>query len=136
MLERIPTGLRQANGDRHHEPFRQHRPRRPPARLGGVGRAGERFEPGYPNTGPLFLGIIAVIALAYCKSMLDAVTAFRLACILTRPLGASSGDLLSQPLEQGGLGFGTVVTSLGFPVAIIATVVYATARQTQTLGLD
>lgn len=132
MLERIPTGLRQANGDRHHEPFRQHRPCRPPARLGGVGRAGERFEPGYPNTGPLFLGIVAVIALAYCKSMLDAVTAFWLAYILTRPLG----DLPSQPLEHGGLGFGTVATSLGFPVAIISTVVYATARQTQTLGLD
>ena len=33
-------------------------------------------------------------------------------CILTRPLGASIGDYLSQPKADGGLGLGTTVTSL------------------------
>ncbi|KRB61927.1 hypothetical protein ASE04_20695 [Rhizobium sp. Root708] len=88
----------------------------------------EKFDLGYLNTGLLFGGLIAVIALGYYKTRLDAITAFWLAYILTRPLGASFGDLLSQPREYGGLGLGTVTTSIGFLVAIIATVVYATIR--------
>jgi hypothetical protein len=47
-----------------------------------------------------------------------------LAYIFTRPLGASFGDLLSQPSEYGGLGFGTVITSLLFLAAIVAIVIY------------
>lgn len=39
---------------------------------------------------------------------LDAVLAFWIAYILTRPFGASFGDLLSQPASNGGLGLGTV----------------------------
>ncbi len=88
----------------------------------------ERFDIGYLNTGLLFGGIIAVIALAYYKFRLDAITAFWLAYILTRPLGASFGDLLSQPMEYGGLGLGTTATSIGFLAAIIATVLYASVR--------
>jgi len=60
---------------------------------------------------------------AYYKFRLGATSAFWLAYILTRPLGASFGDLLSQPMEFGGLDLGTVTTSLGFLIAIIATVV-------------
>ena len=85
----------------------------------------EQFDLGYLNTGLLFGGIIALIALAYYRFKLDAITAFWLAYILTRPLGASFGDLLSQPMEYGGLGLGTITTSIGFLVAIIATVIYA-----------
>lgn len=53
---------------------------------------------------------------------------FWLAYIFTRPLGASFGDLLSQPLEYGGLGLGTVVTSVIFLAMIVATVIYMTVR--------
>ncbi len=56
------------------------------------------------------------------------VLIFWLAYILTRPLGASLGDLLSQAREYGGAGFGTVYTSLGFLTAIIALVAYCTVR--------
>ena len=41
-----------------------------------------------------------------------------MAYILTRPLGASIGDYLSQPKADGGLGLGTTTTSLIFLVAI------------------
>jgi hypothetical protein len=44
--------------------------------------------------------------------------------VLTRPLGASLGDLLAQPVDQGGLGIGTTVTSIVFLVAIVGAVVY------------
>lgn len=89
----------------------------------------EVFALGYLTTGLLFGGIIAVIAIAHYGFRLNAILAFWLAYILTRPLGASFGDLLSQPLEYGGLGFGTIVTSMLFLSAIITLVIYMTAAQ-------
>jgi uncharacterized membrane-anchored protein len=89
----------------------------------------ETLALGYLATGVLFGLIIAGIAIAWFALHADAVLAFWLAYILTRPLGASFGDLLSQPMEYGGLGFGTVVTSLIFLAAIVVIVAYATVRQ-------
>jgi uncharacterized membrane-anchored protein len=69
----------------------------------------------------VFGALIAVIAAAWCAG-LNAVLSFWLAYILTRPLGASFGDLLSQSRAYGGLGLGTVHTSLVF-LAVIAVLV-------------
>ena len=86
----------------------------------------EHFELGYLITGLLFGGIIAAIAVAYYAFKIDGILAFWLAYILTRPLGASFGDLLSQPIEYGGLGFGTIITSALFLATIVAVVAYMT----------
>jgi uncharacterized membrane-anchored protein len=91
----------------------------------------ERFDFGYLTTAAIFLGLIAVIAAAYYLFRFNGIAAFWLAYIFTRPLGASFGDLLSQPSEYGGLGFGTIYTSFGFLAAIIVIVVYMTASQDQ-----
>ena len=66
----------------------------------------------------------ALIAALYAAFRLGAnpVLAFWLAYILTRPLGASLGDLLSQARAYGGLGLGTVTTSVVFLAAIVALV--------------
>lgn len=53
---------------------------------------------------------------------LDGIWAFWLCYVFTRPLGASFGDLLSQPADYGGLGLGTIVTSLAFLGVIAVTV--------------
>jgi uncharacterized membrane-anchored protein len=74
------------------------------------------------NVGVLVFGaLIAVITLAYYLGA-NAVLTFWLAYILTRPLGASLGDLLSQARDYGGLGLGTVYTSLGFLTIIVCLV--------------
>jgi uncharacterized membrane-anchored protein len=86
----------------------------------------EQFGLGYLATGILFGMIIASLAIGYYVLGLDAILGFWLAYIFTRPLGASFGDLLSQPGEYGGLGFGTIITSALFLVAIAAIVVYMT----------
>ena len=65
----------------------------------------------------VFGTLIAIIAGAYYLGA-DAVLTFWLAYILTRPLGASSGDLLSQSQANGGAGLGTIVTSVVFLVVI------------------
>jgi uncharacterized protein (TIGR03382 family) len=70
-----------------------------------------------------FGGLIGFIALAYHKGA-NAVLTFWLAYILTRPLGASFGDLLSQSQLYGGLGLGTIVTSLTFLIVIVTLVTY------------
>ncbi|MDP9108977.1 MAG: hypothetical protein M3N23_07890, partial [Pseudomonadota bacterium] len=59
----------------------------------------------------------------------NAVLAFWMAYILTRPLGASLGDLLSQAREYGGLGWGTVVTSVTFLAVIAALVAVVTVQR-------
>ncbi len=68
-----------------------------------------------------FGAMIAAIGLAY-RLGANAVLTFWLAYILTRPLGASLGDLLSQSRPNGGMGLGTVGTSLVF-LAVIVTLV-------------
>lgn len=84
----------------------------------------EKLDVGYLNTGLLFAGIIALIAVGYFVFKINAILSFWLAYILTRPLGASFGDLLSQPVDYGGLGLGTVVTSFIFLAVIAAIVIY------------
>ena len=84
----------------------------------------EHFGLGYLATGVLFGMIIASLAFGYYVLGLDAILGFWLVYILTRPLGASFGDLLSQPADYGGMGLGTIVTSALFLAAIIAIVGY------------
>ena len=79
---------------------------------------------GYFVSALVFAGAIALVAALYYKAGLNSVLTFWIAYILTRPLGASLGDLLSQPSENGGLGLGTVVTSIAFLVVIIGLVIF------------
>jgi uncharacterized membrane-anchored protein len=84
----------------------------------------ETLKLGYLRSALGFAGLIAVIALAHLIFKLNAVLAFWLAYILTRPLGASLGDYMSQARQDGGLGLGPVITSAIFLTAILATVSY------------
>lgn len=86
----------------------------------------EKFGLGYFNTGILFGMIIASLSFGYYFFELDPVLGFWLAYILTRPLGASVGDFLSQPHEYGGMNLGTTLTSAIFLGLIAATVAYMT----------
>ncbi|MDB5640286.1 MAG: hypothetical protein JWP51_5194 [Bradyrhizobium sp.] len=70
-----------------------------------------------------FGALIAAIGAAYYFGG-NAVLTFWLPYILTRPLGASLGDLLSQARAYGGLGLGTVYTSIGFLTVIVVLVAF------------
>lgn len=84
----------------------------------------EKLHLGYPISALAFGAVIAVIAFAHLGLRLNAVLAFWAAYIMTRPLGASLGDLLSQPRANGGLGLGTTATSAIFLVTILGLVTY------------
>ena len=89
----------------------------------------EGLQLGYRLSVLIFAGVIAAVTLAHYKFRLNAIAAFWIAYILTRPLGASFGDLLARPMVDGGLGLGNVITSGLFLVTILALVSYLTIGQ-------
>ena len=84
----------------------------------------EGINLGYWKSAVLFAGAIAVVAFAYYVLKANEVLTFWIAYILTRPLGASMGDYMSQSHHAGGLGLGTVTTSVIFLATISIVVVY------------
>src|SRR4051795_4416624 len=85
----------------------------------------EKADLGYGVSIAIFGGAIALVAVAHFVFKLNAVLSFWLAYILTRPLGASIGDFMSQKsAKYGGLGLGTTGTSYIFLACIIALVLY------------
>src|SRR5262245_10337891 len=63
---------------------------------------------GYLTSALIFGTLIGIVTIAYYFFNLNSVLAFWIAYILTRPLGASLGDFLSQPPKRGGLGLSTM----------------------------
>ncbi len=94
----------------------------------------ESFKLGYGLSVLLFGAAIAVITIAYYYLGMNGILAFWFAYILTRPLGASMGDLLSQPAENGGFGYGTVGTSMLFLSIILSLVIYLSFKQRKVVS--
>jgi uncharacterized membrane-anchored protein len=94
----------------------------------------EKGDLGYAVSIAIFGGVIALIAAARFGLKANAVLTFWLAYIMTRPLGASIGDELSQNSHRyGGLGLGTSGTSYLFLGCILGLVTYLTVtRRDQT----
>ncbi|MEA2423307.1 MAG: hypothetical protein QOF55_2406 [Thermoleophilaceae bacterium] len=89
----------------------------------------EKINVGYWKSALLFGGAIAIVFFAHRVLKLGAITAFWIAYILTRPLGASIGDYLSQAKTDGGLALGTTVTSVIFLATILGVVVFLTVTK-------
>ena len=86
--------------------------------------AAESLGLGYLQAGLMYGAVICAVAIAYYGFRVNAIAAFWIAYIVTRPMGASFGDLLSQSVANGGLGLGTVITSLIFLFCIAVLVIY------------
>jgi len=90
----------------------------------------EKASLGYGISIAIFGGVIALIAIAHYVFHANAVLAFWLAYIMTRPLGASIGDFMSQHSKKyGGLGLGTTGTSYIFLACILGLVVWLTVTR-------
>nr|WP_182501920.1 hypothetical protein [Peribacillus huizhouensis] len=86
----------------------------------------EGLNLGYLISALMFAAVIGLVTIAYYFFKMNAVLAFWIAYILTRPFGASLGDYLSQSRHAGGLGLGTTGTSAIFLVVILILVIYLT----------
>jgi uncharacterized membrane-anchored protein len=100
--------------------------------------ATEKLALGYGPALVTFAAVIAVIVVAHLRFGLPAGPAFWLVYVLTWPLGASLGDLLSQPADAGGLGMGTATTGVAFLAVILGVVTYLsrTRRDAPALSHD
>lgn len=88
----------------------------------------EGFGLGYLFGTLLFAGLIGLIVVVRFALRVNVVFCFWAAYVLTRPLGASLGDLLSQTPADGGLGLGATVTSIVFVGIIVAVATYLGIR--------
>lgn len=95
----------------------------------------ESLKLGYLLSACIFAGLIVITWAAHKYLNLNAVLTFWIAYILTRPLGASIGDYLSQSNSDGGLGLGTVITSVIFLTAILVTVIYLTKTRKDVIPI-
>jgi uncharacterized membrane-anchored protein len=98
--------------------------------------AAEKLALGYSAAALIFGALIAIVTFAHFRFRLNAILAFWIAYILTRPLGASIGDYLAQPTEEGGLGLGTILTSLIFLSTILALVLYLTRSKRDVIAVS
>ena len=89
----------------------------------------EELALGYLTSAVIFGVLIGLVAFAHFGLRVNAVLAFWIAYILTRPFGASIGDYLSQDRDEGGLALGPTTTSAIFLVTILALVIYLTVTR-------
>lgn len=84
------------------------------------------------NSGLGFLGgaalvssVLAVIILLHYYTKVSSIVLFWLAFVLTRPFGATFGDLLTKVPAKGGLGFGTIGSSLVLGTILTLLIIYS-----------
>lgn len=87
--------------------------------------------------GAILIGsLLLVIVLAYYFTKISHVILFWLAFVLTRPFGATFGDLLTKPPEKGGLNFGTTISSLILFIILAVLVAVAVKKNKSTNKLS
>ena len=90
---------------------------------------------GFLGGAVLIGGLIGLIALAYYFTQINRVVLFWIAFVLTRPFGATFGDLLTKPVDHGGLNLGTIGSSLVLAILLVVFIVYTTFRDKRISGL-
>jgi uncharacterized membrane-anchored protein len=80
-------------------------------------------------------GILLLTALVHFYTKRNGVLLFWVAFVLTRPFGATFGDLLTKSQAQGGLGYGTVVASLFFATLLAVALVREDREERRMAGI-
>lgn len=79
--------------------------------------------------GAVLIGaLLGLVVLAYYFTQINRVVLFWVAFVLTRPFGATFGDVLTKPLEKGGLNLGTVGSSVVLVSLLVIFVIYTTIK--------
>ena len=84
---------------------------------------------GFLGGAVLIAGLLGLVGLAFYFTQISRVILFWIAFVLTRPFGATFGDLLTKPAEKGGLNFGTVGSSLILASLLVVFILYTGAKQ-------
>jgi uncharacterized membrane-anchored protein len=89
---------------------------------------------GYERGALVFAGLLTLVAAAYYLTRISRTFLFWSAFILTRPLGATLGDILTKPHETGGLDLSRFTSSLALAVFMVVVILITSPRQTQMPG--
>jgi uncharacterized membrane-anchored protein len=84
----------------------------------------------------LFLGLIAVVGLLYYFTKINRTFLFWTAFVLTRPLGASMGDLLTKPHGDGGFGLSRFVSSGAIALFMVVCILLIPQRADRMPGTN
>ncbi|MGP9823081.1 COG4705 family protein [Ectopseudomonas khazarica] len=88
--------------------------------------------------GALLIGsLISLIAIAYYRTRVSHVVLFWMAFVLTRPFGATLGDVLTKSTEKGGLDLGTIGSSAVLAAVLVGMVciaIWAQRMRPVTIG--
>jgi len=84
---------------------------------------------GFLGSAALIAGLLGLVLLAYGFTRANRITLFWIAFVLTRPFGATFGDLLTKPVEKGGMNLGTVGASLVLATILVASIAYTAERR-------
>lgn len=91
---------------------------------------------GFLGGAALIGSLLTLVVLATYLTSLDRVILFWTAFILTRPFGATFGDLLTKPADRGGLGFGTIGSSAILALMLGGLIIYTSMRGKGALSQD
>jgi uncharacterized membrane-anchored protein len=84
---------------------------------------------GFLGSALLITAVLALVVLAYYFTKISRVILFWIAFVLTRPFGATFGDLLTKTHEKGGLDLGTKGSSLVLFTLLVALVIYESFKE-------
>lgn len=84
---------------------------------------------GFAGGAMLIASLLVLVILAHYLTKIPAVILFWIAFVLTRPFGATMGDVLTKPRDAGGLDFGTLGASMVLATVLIVCVALATFKQ-------
>jgi len=100
----------------------------------GVGDTiSEYLNVGYFHSLLIFGSVFILAGVLYYSKIINAVLAFWIAFIVTRPIGASLGDLFIQAPTDGGLGISVAIINVVFFIVIIASVLYLTKNHVKDI---
>lgn len=91
---------------------------------------------GYEKGALVFAGLIAIVAGFYYFSRISPTLLFWAAFILTRPLGATLGDILTKPTASGGLNLGRIASSLVIGAVMVILIALFSRKPERPGGLE
>lgn len=91
---------------------------------------------GFEKGALVFAGMIAFVAALYYFTRISPTLLFWAAFILTRPLGATLGDILTKPVDEGGLNLSQIASSAVIGAVMIVLIVLFSRRPERPGGLE
>ena len=90
---------------------------------------------GFGGGAALITGLLILVILAHYFTKISKVILFWIAFVLTRPFGATFGDLMTKTGEKGGYDFGTIGSSLILGGILVVLIIYASIKEYKTNDL-